>query len=256
MNFLMPALRKTALISGVLTIAACTAPVGTGINDPWEGTNRRTHAFNKRVDSALLRPTGNAYAGSIPQPVSTGISNFASNLATPSLVVNNTLQADVEGAYVNSWRFLLNSTLGLAGLIDVATQFGLPEHDTDFGQTLHVWGFGEGNYVELPLLGPSTERDTVGRIADMFTNPLNYIIESPEKYVARTASIAKRVGDRGRYGKSLDSVLYDSADSYAQVRGSYLQNRRYELGGAIAADADPYDETSISGDPYDDPYLQ
>jgi phospholipid-binding lipoprotein MlaA len=126
--------------------------------------------------------------------------------------------------------------------------------DTDFGETLHVWGAREGAYVELPVLGPSTERDTWGMVVDVFTNPLTYVLESPENYYGTVASVSSGLSNRGRYAATIDSILYDSADSYAQARSLYLQNRRFELGGS-GGDAylDPYDDPygTINEDPYD-----
>ncbi len=241
----------------VVVLAGC-APrdVPSGINDPWEASNRQTHEFNKKLDKSLIRPAGNAFVTSIPQPVVTGVDNFADNLAAPSMVVNNILQANVEGAVANSWRFAINSTIGLVGIFDVASAMGIPEYETDFGETLHVWGAQEGPYVELPVLGPSTERDTIGRVVDLFTNPLSYVLPSPEKYAGTAATVAGKLGDRGRYSQTVDSVLYDSADSYAQGRLTYLQNRRYQLSGDAGL-GDPYDDPyGDTGDPYDDPYLQ
>ena len=248
--------RAVAVVALGLLTACAPAPTAQGINDPFEASNRKTHAFNKSLDRVIVRPAGETYVTVLPQPVVTGVSNFAGNLATPSMVVNNVLQADLEGALTNTWRFALNSTIGVAGLFDVAKAIGLEEKDTDFGQTLHVWGASEGNYVELPLLGPSTERDAVGKVVDLFTNPLSYVLSSPEKYAGPVATVGKRLGDRGRFSKTLDSVLYESADSYAQGRVTYLQNRRYKLSGG-SAESDPYDDPySASGDPYDDPYAQ
>ncbi|MGI3169411.1 MlaA family lipoprotein [Pseudooceanicola sp. C21-150M6] len=249
-----------------LALAACTpAPRESGITDPWESSNRATHRFNKGLDSALIRPVGKTYVAVLPPPVVTGVSNFASNLATPSLIVNSALQGDAQSAAISTVRFVLNTTLGVGGLLDVATVYGLQERDTDFGQTLHSWGVPEGNYLELPVLGPSTERDTVGRIVDLFTNPLGYVLETPERYAGPVATAGKRLGERGRYSQTIDSVLYDSADSYAQARSTYLQTRRYRLGGSESS-ADPYELTdpygapaggaAATGDPYDDPYLQ
>ena len=241
---------------GLWLVSACApAPVATGVNDPWEAANRRTHALNKTLDSTVLRPMGQGYVSALPEPVVTGVGNFAGNIATPGLVVNNLLQADVKGAFTNTVRLVVNSTLGMGGVFDVATMAGIYEVDTDFGETLYVWGVPEGAYLELPVLGPSTERDTVGRVVDLFTNPLGYVLDAPEKYAGPASNVLKRLGDRGRYAQTVDSVLYDSTDSYAQGRSTYLQNRRYKLGGAAAAE-DPYADPYAAGDPYDDPYLQ
>ncbi|SEJ19395.1 phospholipid-binding lipoprotein MlaA [Pseudooceanicola nitratireducens] len=255
---------RGVLVGAVLGLAACAPrPTETGINDPWEAANRRTHAFNKSLDRAVLRPLGRGLARDGSDPLMATVGNVAGNLATPGLVVNNLLQADGKGAVTNTARFLLNSTLGFAGLFDVATMAGIYEADTDFGETLHVWGASEGAYVELPVFGPSTERDALGRVVDMFTNPLSHVLDKPEKYVAPVASVTSKLADRGKYAQTVDSVLYDSADSYAQSRSTYLQNRRYELGGDVASDpygdpygADPYDDPYAAGDPYDDPYAQ
>lgn len=249
-------IRRIALISGLTFLAACGgAPVATGINDPWEAANRKTHAFNKSSDSGVISQVSRAYVTVVPEPVVNSVANFSDNLSTPQMVVNNLLQADAKGAFINSFRFIVNSTLGFGGIFDVATMAEIYEEETDFGETLHVWGAREGPYLELPILGPSTERDTIGRVVDLFTNPLSYVLPKPEKYAGPVSTVAKKFGDRGRYSQTVDSVLYDSADSYAQARSTYLQNRRYQLGGGAGA-ADPYDDPYAGGDPYDDPYDQ
>jgi len=216
-------------------VAACT-PVDTaqiderGVFDPYEQQNRKVHRFNVGLDRAILRPAGNGYVSVVPQPVQTGVGNLGSNLSEPSSFVNHVLQADMEGAGTNFFRFLLNSTLGIAGVFDVASAMGIPEDESDFGETLHVWGAPEGAYVELPALGPSNERDATGKVVDLFTDPLSYVLPKPEKYLGTAARAADAVGSRGRFADTVDSVLYDSADSYAQARLFYLQNRRFELG--------------------------
>lgn len=243
---------RVLFVLGLALVSACTSPqIETGLNDPWEASNRRAHAFNKSVDKAFLRPGGNSVGRAIPDPLVTSVGNFADNLSSPGMVVNNLLQADAKGAFTNSVRFVVNTTIGVGGIFDIATMAGIYEVETDFGETLHVWGAAEGAYLELPLLGPSTERDTIGRVVDIFTNPLGYVLPKPEKYVGTAANVAKKLVDRGRYSQTVDSVLYDSADSYAQARSSYLQNRRYQLGGGGDALADPYDDPYGAGDPYD-----
>lgn len=225
-----------SVLAVVTAVGGCTRP-GPAQDlaqpfDPYEKTNRANHALNRAVDRALLRPAGKGYVAVIPQPVQAGVSNFAANLALPGAIANTLLQGRLGEAGQNSLRFALNSTIGIGGLFDASSQFGLYEADADFGETLAVWGAEEGAYIELPLLGPSTERDAVGKLVDLFTNPLSYMVQSPEKYYGTAASVASRLGDRGAYADAIDSVLYNSADSYAQLRMIYLQNRRFELGEA------------------------
>jgi phospholipid-binding lipoprotein MlaA len=121
---------------------------------------------------------------------------------------------------------------------------GVAGKKTDFGETLHVWGVGEGYYLELPLLGPSTARDALGEVVDSVINPIGVLLPKPERYVGTLAKVASKIGDRARYSETVDSVLYDSADGYAQARLLYLQNRRYELGQTAGEDdfEDPYAE--------------
>jgi len=228
-------------------LAACgPAPAPQGINDPYETENRATHAFNVALDRNILKPLSSGMGGG---PVSTGIGNFADNLGTPGDVVNNLLQVRLGRATHNTLRFAINSTIGMGGIFDPATAMGVTEKKTDFGETLHVWGVEEGAYVELPLLGPSTQRDALGSVVDLALDPMNYLLPRPESYVGTMAKLAAKLGDRGRYSATVDSILYDSADSYIQARLLYLQNRRYELGQTSG-------ESASFEDPYEDPYGQ
>jgi phospholipid-binding lipoprotein MlaA len=237
-----------------LWLSACSpAPVATGINDPNEAANRRVHDFNKAVDTAVFRG-GAEGVEAIPAPVRRAVGNVGGNLDMPRMVVNDLLQGNVDDAIHNGFRFLVNTTFGLGGLLDPATDMGLDARTTDFGETLHVWGAREGAYVELPFLGPSTERDTAGSIVDLALNPLRFALPDRELRAARALRFAARLNDRATFATTIDSVLYDSADSYAQARLLYLQNRRFKLGGPEgAADADdPLSDPFF--DPYDDPY--
>ena len=243
----------------MLVLAGCSVPgpggAPGGIHDPYEDVNRRNHELNRSLDRALIRPAGKGYAQGIPEPVQDTVANFSSNLSLPGSVVNNLLQGNLEGAAQNTLRFVFNTIFGIGGLGDPASEMGVYAVDADFGQTLHVWGVPEGAYVELPGLGPSTERDAAGKVVDLFTNPLSYVLPSPEKYYGTGAALASKLDDRGRYSDTVDSILYESADSYAQARLIYLQNRRFELGGDDdSAYVDPYDDPY--GDPYDDPYAE
>lgn len=232
-----------------LVLAGCTAPAPEGINDPNEVTNRQVHEFNRGLDRALLRPASTVYGGVVPEPVQTGLSNVANNLDLPGDVLNNLLQGRPHHAIQNTWRFAINSTVGIGGLFDPSKLIGLNGIKTDFGETLHVWGAGEGNYVELPGFGPSTARDATGTVVDIVTNPVRLALPSPESHVGTVASVASTLGDRSRYSDTVDSILYESADSYAQARLLYLQNRRFELGQTGGAD-------DAFLDPYEDPYAE
>lgn len=242
------------LAAGLLfaTLAACTMPgpgdAPDGIFDPYEAQNRKVHERSKQTDKKFVRPVALAYANTVPVPAQEMVGNFADNLSVPGAVVNQVLQVDVAGALRNTVRFGLNTTLGFGGVFDVASEFGLTEDDADFGQTLAVWGAPEGAYLELPVIGPSTERDAVGRIVDFVLSPTR-LIPAPESYYLTGTRIIARVGKRGRFASTVDSILYDSADSYAQMRLLYLQSRRHELDDV---DQETSDANEI--DPYEDLY--
>ena len=232
-------------IALTLAVAGCAkAPISDAVNDPAEGFNRKVFAFNVAVDKAVLQPVSDV-AGSGRGPILTGVHNFAANLDTPGDIVNNVLQGRLMKAAANTLRFGVNTTAGIGGLFDPSTALGLPAQETDFGETLYVWGAPEGAYVELPLLGPSTQRDAFGKVVDLVIDPLAYVIDDHEVLAITGVKLASKIGDRARFGDTVDSILYDSADSYAQTRLLYLNHRWYELGmegGEI--------------DPYDDPYAE
>ncbi|MGX0974977.1 phospholipid-binding lipoprotein MlaA [Roseovarius sp. MBR-51] len=240
-----PALRVTALV-GLSLMAACARPdpseTTRGVFDPYESQNRGVHQFNRGLDRSLVRPVAKGYSAAIPDDIETMIGRFSTNLSLPSDIVNNVLQLNMRGAIHDTARLVVNTTFGLGGFFDPASEMGMPAGtNTDFGQTLHVWGAREGAYVELPLLGPSTERDTWGIAVDLFTNPLSYIVESPESLIGTGAGVAAGLSKRDRFSETIDAILYESADSYAQSRSIFLQNRRFKLGGT-------------SDNVYDDPY--
>ncbi len=238
-----PGALAVLILAGV-ALAGCTpAPVGVGFADPYEATNRKTHKINRSLDRAIVRPISNAYGKSAPGPLRKGVSNVASNLSLPSTVLNNLLQFRIEEAGANTFRFLVNSTFGFAGLLDVATEAGIARDPSDFGETLHVWGVKEGTYLELPILGPSTSRQAAGRVVDTLTNPLNFVLEGQDRAAATGSTVLARFGDRYQFRDLVDSVLYESEDSYAQARLLYLQNRRFALTGETQLDdVDPYED--------------
>ena len=197
--------------------------------DPYERFNRKTHAFNLAIDKSVLRPISVAYYETLGRNVGILVSNFSSNLSTPLTVVNNVLQADIENAVKNTSNFVINSTIGFGGIAKPAENIGIIGNKTKFGDTLHHWGVREGAYVVLPFLGPSTSRDTAAIFVDRLINPVGQFVPSKTRIYFVPVNALKFVGDRGRLASTIDSVLYDSADSYAQTRIIYLQRRRYEL---------------------------
>ncbi len=243
--------RRIVAATALIVLSACTLPgpggAPDGIFDPYEAQNRKVHEKNKKFDRKVLRPVAVTYAETVPEPAQDMVSNFAGNLSVPGAIVNQVLQLDLEGAFKNTIRFGVNSTLGFAGVFDVAAEFGIEEDDADFGQTLAVWSVPEGAYLEAPFIGPTTERDAIGQVVDYFINPTRVFIPNPEGYYATGARIVAGVGKRGRFASTIDSILYDSADSYAQTRLLYLQNRRFEVEGSGSAasdeaEIDPYEE--------------
>ncbi len=230
-----PLLVLSAILSaGLLSACATRSPeqkAAGEIFDPYESTNRAVHSFNLGVDKVLFRPASKGYVAIVPEPIVDSFNSFAENLSMPSMMVDSLLQGNLKQAGIALSRFVINSTVGFAGLADPASDFEIPEVDTDFGETLHVWGFDEGAYVELPLYGPSTTRDAVGTLVNLFTNPLDYTDPRPADNVGFYAEVVRRMGDRGRYSDTVDAMLYESADGYAQLRSLYLQNRRFDLEG-------------------------
>ncbi|MEZ5798257.1 MAG: VacJ family lipoprotein [Paracoccaceae bacterium] len=254
MNFaVLP--RNLLVICGLAAaLAGCgTTPAGQGVNDPLEPANRTIHQLNKGLDRVLLRPGSGAYGAVVPEPVRQGVSNVAETLDLPGDIANGLLQGNIPEAGSNFARLAVNLVFGLGGIFDVATDAGIPRARTDFGETLYVWGVGEGPYVELPALGPSTARDALGTVVDFALNPVGRAAKGKDATAVVVAKVLSKLGDRKRYSNTVDSILYESADSYAQARLLYLQNRRFELGQTGGED-DGGEEGFI--DPYEDPYAQ
>jgi phospholipid-binding lipoprotein MlaA len=232
-----------------LTLAACAngSRDVNGVYDPHETRNRKVHQANVALDQGFVGPASRGYGKGVPEPVRQGVDNFAGNLSVPGDVVNNVLQLRLGKAAHNTARFAINSTIGILGVFDPAKLIGLDGRPSDFGETLYVWGVPEGAYVELPILGPSTERHAVGRVVDYALNPMRYLIDTPESNYARAAGVLELANDRSQYDALIQETIYNSADSYAQARQLYLQNRRFTLG-------DTQDEDYF--DPYEDPYAE
>jgi phospholipid-binding lipoprotein MlaA len=232
-----------ASILGVL--AGCSpAEQPTEISDPFEAQNRAIHEFNKGFDERFLRSASEAYGETLPAPVRDIIGNVADNISLTGDVVNDILQGQADDAVHNGFRFLINSTLGVGGLFDPAASFGLETRESGFGETLFTYGVPEGAYVELPLLGPSTQREAVGRVVDFFTNADSYALDGPSALAATGVGAVDLLNDRYELGGVIDEVFYESADSYAQARNLYIQNLRFRYSGENAAEQviDIYDD--------------
>ncbi|MFO8024185.1 VacJ family lipoprotein [Thiohalophilus sp.] len=225
-NNLAGSLLHVVLLAATLLISGCAStngPADDGQSDPLESYNRAMYKFNDTVDRAVLRPVAQAYKDTVPQPAQTGVSNFFSNLDDVWVMVNNLLQLKFEAAASDFSRVVWNSTVGVFGLIDVATPMGLPKHNEDFGQTLGYWGVGEGPYIVLPFLGPSTLRDTGGRVADWEYEPLQEI-EDDEAYWS--AVVLRAIDSRAGLLGASRMLEKSGADPYTFMRDAYLQRRR------------------------------
>jgi len=225
-------------------LSACSPQSGPLVDDPFERINRGTHEFNKGLDRDILSPVSKGYDNFMPDSVEDIVSNFSSNLSLPGKVVNNLLQLDMPSAVTNTTRFVINSTLGLAGLFDPSDSIGLAELDADFGQTLQRWGAEEGAYIEIPLFGPSNVRDGIGLIVGMvLLDPASYVLSAPVSTYRAGSNVGAILQNRHTNGDQIDEILYESADSYAQARLVYLQNRRFKLKDSTRdAYIDPYAE--------------
>lgn len=210
----------TALLLLVTLFAGCAH---NNPRDPLEPFNRGVYAFNDAVDSVVLKPLATGYQAVLPQFVRTGISNFFSNLDDVTVIFNNILQLKILQALSDTGRFLTNTTIGVFGFFDVATHLGLEKHNEDFGQTLGYWGIGSGPYLVLPILGPSSFRDGVGRLVDSKTD----IVMHEDHIRTRNRTLAVRaVGARARLLESEKVIDTAAIDRYAFIRDAYLQRRR------------------------------
>jgi phospholipid-binding lipoprotein MlaA len=197
----------------------------SSVPDPWEPFNRRVHRFNAVIDRAVARPVANAYVVVVPAPVRSVVSNFFDNLGQPATAVNALLQGRVRHSAEALGRFLLNSTVGVAGLFDPAARLKMPEREEDFGQTLANWGWRRSRYLELPLFGPSTVRDAIGRVGDFSLQPLARI--EPDKI--RIGLQALGLADGRARLMNLDSLREAAQDDYLLVRDSWAQRRDFQI---------------------------
>ena len=207
----------------LLSLAGCATTGEGDPRDPLEGFNRGVYKFNEKVDDYVARPVAEAYEDWIPREVRSRVRNFFGNLADPFIGVNNMLQGKFSEGFDDWTRFILNTTVGLVGIHDVATDFGLEKHNEDFGQTFGRWGAGTGPYLVLPIFGSSSLRDGVGLAADMVTDPLGEV----RPIDLRNSAIATRAVQSRADLLGASRVLEQAAlDKYIFQRDAYLQRRR------------------------------
>lgn len=237
----MKSVLRFSLLGSLALLSACaTVPADrSDARDPFEPLNRGIYAFNDGLDRAVVRPVARGYKDHVPQPIQTGVANFFSNAKYPVTLANNLLQGKPIAAANDLARILLNTTLGLGGLLDPATRAGLERHDEDFGQTLGRWGIPAGPYVIVPFLGPYTVRDGVGSLADDFAEPRGYLKDT----TARWSFWALDKFERRVRLLDADAVLDRTGDGYAFVRSAYLQRREYQVkDGNVPLEDDLEDE--------------
>lgn len=236
------ALIATLLVSGCASLPAPDAgkPAAANPDDPWEGFNRGVFEFNENFDVWVLKPLAKGYDAVMPPPARVGVTNFFGNIGDVWVGLNNLMQGKPKSAANDLGRFVVNSTMGVGGFLDVATQMGLQRHEEDFGQTLATWGVGNGPYVVLPFLGPSTARDTGGVTVDLFTTPIRLVGDDVTRYQINAVRLVNARADLLPAEKVVDGA---ALDKYSYWRSAFLQRRRY-----VIHDGNPPREDDFSGE--------
>ena len=225
----------------LLALVGCASTSGGNPLDPFEATNRKMDAFNESVDQAVLKPVAKSYQNYTPDVLQTTVKNFFGNLRDMWSVVNNGLQLKPKETVETGARVVANSIIGLYGLIDVGTSMGLQRHTADFGQTLGYWGMPSGPYVVLPLLGPSTVRDTAALLVDRRGDPWAQV----NPVASRNEGVALRLVDKRAQYLGMDDRLNEVAlDKYSFVRDAFLQKRRAEVRRGPPSDVDDLEENN------------
>jgi phospholipid-binding lipoprotein MlaA len=230
MKISLPVLSALALS---LALGACSTPSPESVaqNDPWEKTNRDIFDFDVRLDHAVARPIAKGYRAAVPEPVRDGIHNALSNLNSPVVLANDVLQGDGDKAVDTAGRIVINSTVGLGGLIDVASKIGIPGHDNDFGITLGKNNIAEGSYLVLPFAGPLPPRDLLGVAVDQAFDPLTYV-----RFHGKDTWMVVRFGigildARTSTLDAVETIERSSIDFYATTRNLYRQSRNAKING-------------------------
>ena len=216
---------------------------GEEINDPFEDLYRDIFIFNEKLDEKLLKPAALTYRKVTPQFARTGLTNFFNNLEEIDTTINQVLQGEIKYAFNDAGRFVINSTIGLFGLIDVASKMGLEKHEEDFGQTLGVWGFDSGPYIMIPFLGPSNPRDLLSRPISSFLSG-KFAMEDNDVKITLVGIDALETRER-----LLDAETLIIGDKYIFVKDAYIQSREYEINNGSTDDDEFLDDMEdIFGD--------
>ena len=222
-------IRQTAVALIIaLSLGACAGTQSLHTdpeNDPWEGFNRKMHRLNSNLDTAVARPVAKVYQKVIPKPIKKGVSNFFRNIDYPVTFINQVLQGKFKESGISTGRFFINSTVGLLGLFDPASKMGIADFDEDFGQTLAKWGYEDSRYLVLPLFGPSTLRDGMGRSIYGYAHPVSYWVREDHFY---TPLVLDMVQTRAAF-LNQDDAMDEAYDAYTLIRDAWLQNRQYKI---------------------------
>lgn len=232
------------IICSALMVSGCAT---TGNKDPYEGYNRAVYKFNDVADKAVIKPIAGAYKAVTPPPIKTGVSNFFSNIGTLITAINDLLQFKLSKAMTDIGRFAINTTVGIGGLIDVASMDGIPQNHEDFGQTLAVWGVGDGGFTVLPFFGPSTLRDTAGLVVDTYAfDPVSYVQDIRARNQLR---LLRGLDTRANLLPASDLIDDAALDPYAFMRDAYMQHRKIEIQDGAGKSEFPQEEDGIDNAP-------
>ena len=240
----------TLLMTAAVIGAPASAAAQEDIQDPWEGMNRGLYAVHDAVDRAVLEPAAKAYRYATPRVFRTGVSNFLNNLSSPITLANDVLQGEMGRAGNTAARLGVNTTIGVLGILDPATDMGLERHTEDFGQTLAVWGTPSGPYLFVPLVGPTTVRDGAARVVDIAFNPLSWAQFDEKGSVSVGIATASALSTRESLIESIDDVRESSLDPYVTFRSSYILFRESAIqnGQTDVQDLPDFTDIPISDD--------
>lgn len=216
------------LVTSLVILGGCVSQQVTLTdpeNDPWEAYNRKIHSFNMALDKAVARPVAKAYTAVVPEQPRRGVRNFFRNLAFPVTFLNLVLQGKFQDSLTATGRFLMNSTVGVLGLRDIATEVEIPYYDEDFGQTLAVWGWKNSRYLVMPIFGPNTVRDFAGRSFYGYFHPVSYVAREYNNYIPMVVDLISLRAELLPFQAEIDAAN----DPYILVRDVYLQNREFKI---------------------------